>query len=263
MKKSPKKLTRHLRKNKMVLSLWDWSRLYENSPEFNRRIVDVFVEETNKIEQIREHRDFIEDSQNKHHLIYGHGHKCLSYLWKLLIDEMPEQFKFLEIGVYKGQILSLVQMLSDISNKRPTIVGITPLFDPPFANYDRLPYIQKLYDQFGLTFKNTTILDGLSQDVNKIKEAKALGPYDMIYIDGDHTYESTLLDIQNYCPMIKKNGYLIIDDCSNFKNFPEGLYAGLLDVTKAVKDSLDTDKKYSIFNELLTCMHVRVWHKEK
>ena len=244
----------------MEKTLWDWANEYVDTPEMNNTIIKEFTNGTNSIQEIKAHRDFIENAQNKFGIILGHGDRSLQYLWKLLVDEMPKEFNFLEIGVYKGQILSLIELLSEMSERKPKIVGITPLYDKPFGDYDRLPFIKKIYEKFNLNLSNTTIFDGLSQNTEIMKKAKFLATYDMIYIDGDHSYNATVSDIKNYSKMIKNKGFLIIDDCCNYKNHATGVFRGLLDVSNAVKDTVEYDSE---FKELVTCMHVRIWQRVK
>lgn len=241
-------------------TLWDWSEFYQDTEEFNKLVIDAFSSRTNDYPTVKAHRDFIEESQNRFNMIYGHGHRSLQYLWKLLVDEMPKDFKFLEIGVYKGQILSLVQMLADMAEKKPKITGITPLFDAPFANYNRGPFIENIYKQFGLKTSNTQVFDGLSQNPKIVSQALVGAPYDMVYVDGDHSYEATVFDINTYSKMIKKGGFLVVDDCSDYKNIPQGTFKGILDVSNAVKDTVEKNQE---FKEVMTVMHVRVWQKVK
>jgi predicted O-methyltransferase YrrM len=239
-------------------TLYDWSKEYEDTEENSRTIVENFRKATDEIKELKEHRDFIEYHQKELGIIYGHGDRSLSYFWKLLIDEMPENFKFLEIGVYKGQILSLIQMLANSSFKNPKIYGVTPLFDPDFANYNRLPYIEKLFEKFNLTMKNTTVIDGLSQNPEIIEKVKETAPYDIIYVDGDHSYAATVSDIENYGAMLKIGGFMVVDDCNNNKKISNEYYGGIHEVSLAVGDCLEKNPNYQ---EILTCMHVRVWQK--
>ena len=235
----------------------DYCQEYVNTEEYNKFIVENFRQLTNQNEDLKKHRDFIED-QYKNGILYGHGDRSLQYFWKLIIDEMPENFNFLEIGVYKGQILSLIELLSKKINKKSKIFGVTPLYDADFAQYNRLPYIKTLYSTFNLSMDNTTIFDGLSQDQKIINSVEKEEPFDLVYIDGDHSYNSTALDIQNFGKMLKVGGYIVVDDCSSFKNMPADLFKGILEVSMAVKDNLENNTDYQ---ELLTCMHVRIWKK--
>jgi hypothetical protein len=60
----------------------------------------------------------------------GFVDKATHWLWKLLVDAMPSGFQFLEIGVYKGSVPSLVKMLANMAQKKATVYGITPLGEP-------------------------------------------------------------------------------------------------------------------------------------
>jgi len=243
-----------------LTELWDWSSRYQDNPDFNGMLIKTFADKANTIPSVKAHRDFIEESQNRFNMIYGHGHRSLQYLWKVLVDEMPSEFSFLEIGVYKGQILSLIQMLSNLSGKKPNIVGVTPLFDAPFANYNRGPFIENIFKQFDLTMANTRVLDGLSQDPKISSIVSGVGPFDMVYVDGDHSYEATVFDIKKYGSMVKKGGFLVVDDCNDYKQIPQGTFKGIIEVSNAVRDTVEKD---SFFREVLTCMHVRVWQRIK
>jgi predicted O-methyltransferase YrrM len=239
-------------------TLYDWSKEYEDTEEHNRMVIETFRKTTDEIKELKEHRDFIEYHQRELGMIYGHGDRSLPYFWKLLVDEMPKSFKFLEIGVYKGQILSLVQMLANSSSRNAKIYGVTPLFDPDFADYNRLPYIEKLFEKFNLTMENTTVIDGFSQKPDIIEKVKETGPYDMVYVDGDHSYAVTVSDIENYGKMLKIGGFMVVDDCNNNKKIPEEIFHGISEVSMAVADCLENNSNYQ---EVLTCMHVRVWKK--
>lgn len=238
----------------------DYCSSYEDTDLCNGSIIVDFNLGTDSIPWLKAHRDFIEDSYRSG-LIYGHGARCLQYMWKLIVDELPQNFSFLEIGVYKGQILSLMQLCADQTNKTAKIVGVTPLHDPDFAKYNRLPYIENIYKQFSTTMDNTTIIDGKSQDKEIIAKVHSMGPYDVVYIDGDHGYQPTVDDIKNYDVCLKSGGLMVVDDASNFKNIPTyaSNFKGIIEVSEAVRDTLEKDPNYK---EILTCMHVRVFRKK-
>ena len=48
----------------------------------------------------------------------GFGELSFFWSWFLLVNDMSNTFKFLEIGVYKGRILALIQLLSDLLKKK-------------------------------------------------------------------------------------------------------------------------------------------------
>lgn len=241
-------------------TLKDYIASYEDTDLCNGSIIIDFNMGTDSIPWLKAHRDFIEDSYKKG-VIYGHGARCLQYMWKLVVDELPPEFSFLEIGVYKGQILSLMQLLSDHTNKKPKIVGVTPLLDPDFAEYNRLPYIANIYQTFSLKLDNTTIIDGKSQDENVVKRVTELGPFDVVYVDGDHSYQATVDDIKNYDKCLKSGGLMIVDDASDYKKIPTyaSTFKGIIEVSNAVRDTLEVNPDYE---DILTCMHVRIFRKK-
>lgn len=53
---------------------------------------------------------------------------------------------------------------------------------------------------------------GGSEEKRIIDSAMNIGPYDLIFIDGNHTLEAVNSDVGNYFPMIKKDGYLALHD---------------------------------------------------
>ena len=195
------------------------------------------------------------------------GTRCVQYLFKLLVDEMPESFSLLEIGVYKGQILSLTQALATRTNKKAKILGVTPLVDKDFGGDDRLPDIQRLFKILNITMENTEIIDGLSQNVKVIERVKQDAPFDLMFIDGDHSYEGARSDMNTYVPMLKEGGFLVVNDTNNFRQFPaiydpthnrESLFTGLEPVSRATRDCLENNPS---LKDLLAVMHTRLFQR--
>ncbi|RJG40884.1 CmcI family methyltransferase [Mesorhizobium sp. DCY119] len=56
-----------------------------------------------------------------------------------------------------------------------------------------------------------TIIKRLSNDPEAIKEA-AQRQYDVVVIDGDHSYEGVKFDFENYSKLVRPGGYIIVDD---------------------------------------------------
>jgi predicted O-methyltransferase YrrM len=117
-----------------------------------------------------------------------------------------------------------------------------------------------LYQELGLSLDNTRIIPGLSTD-NKCKESAIKhGPYDLVYIDGGHDYETVVNDIELSDKILKTNGLLVMDDASSLLNFKfdhKG-FKGHQEVGLAIKDKLDNNPQYK---HLFACGHNRVWKK--
>ena len=123
----------------------------------------------------------------KRFLYYFYGekfYKRLNYNWKLLpsrvkiIQQIIDELKFedyLEIGCDKDENFSNI----NIKNK----IGVDPI---------RGGTLRMTSDEF---FKNNENL------------------FDLIFLDGLHTYEQTIKDINNSLNYLKKNGVIVIHDC--------------------------------------------------
>ena len=78
-------------------------------------------------------------------------------------------------------------------------------------NYTNLNKIINHYD-----YKFIELIKGFSTEkmiVNKFDD----NSIDAIYIDGDHSYEGVINDLDLYYPKVKKNGLILLDDYKNFK----------------------------------------------
>lgn len=230
---------------------------YENTAECHLHIWSEFTKLTNSIPELKAHRDYIDDAR-KHGLNLGHGDRAFQYFWNLIVDQLPDNFNFLEIGVYKGQIISLVKLLSNIKNKNGKITGVTPLYDPDFASYNRLPYINAIFEKFNLSQENVEVIDGYSTD-EPIKQAiRDKAPYDLVYVDGDHSYEGAYSDIMLTKELVKVGGLLAIDDTSNLLNMPKECFHGIIEVAEATRDSIEKDNRYI---HLFACGHIRLFKR--
>lgn len=182
--------------------------------------------------------------------IFGFGERAFYPMFKLLFDSQQIS-EILEIGVFKGQTLALFKMLEPEAN----VTGITPL--DTTGNYWESNYaedVKRIHDEFNLP--QPTILHGLSTNPDIIKEA-GKKEYDLIYIDGDHSYNGVRQDIINFSTFVKKGGYLVLDDCACHYQLPEGMFRGHDETTRGVNSLLPNDQ----FKELFNVVHIRVFKK--
>lgn len=233
------------------------SKDWVDSVEYAQDIKDRFDSLVNSDLQLQGHRDHIEASG------LGFGERCFHWLWKLLIDEMPSPFSFLEIGVYKGQVLSLVRLLADRTDRRSHVVGVTPLSKtsgtgqfPDFDDADFGKCIEDLHDRYDLKQPRLIVGDSTSAAVQwEVMEA---GPYDIIYIDGCHELEYVTKDLMFYPQLLNTGGFLVIDDASWYLKMPRGFFRGIVPVSRAVGSIIETD---SHWDHLLAVVHNRVWQR--
>lgn len=233
-------------------------KTYKDSEEAYNEVHRICIEKVNENQYLSLHRDWVE--QNR----WGYGDRELHWMWKLIVDQMPKEFKFLEIGVFKGQVISLVSLIAQVQMKNCEVVGITPLNSSgdSFSNHPDIDYfsaISKIFDAFKIKeWNNTKILRGYSDDSTVINMSAAAGPYDVIYIDGCHDYDVVCSDINHYKKQLKTGGLLVVDDCNNYLKLPSHKWSGIIDVSNAVRDCLENDADFEL---QFAVTHNRIWRK--
>ena len=221
--------------------------LWEDTPERHKYINDTLADICNADPKLKAFRDYVEQTA------YGFGERSFIGLWKVLAESLPPAFSFLEIGVYRGQSLAAVKMVAP----KASVTGITPLNETGgFHTSDYGKDIADLHKRYKL--KQPTIVNGLSNSPEAIASASAK-EWDVIYIDGGHTYEDAWHDIYHYSSFVKVGGYLIIDDCANRYRMPEGYFKGIETVSRAVDSLLPNE----YFCELFSVVHIRVFKRIK
>jgi cephalosporin hydroxylase len=230
---------------KEIQSIW------KDDEATHKLIAEELTALAHSIPEINAHRTFVEKES------WGFGETCFCAMHKLLVDEMPHEFTFMEIGVYKGAILSLYRMLADSACKIVTRYGVTPLsIAGNFADSDYGKDIETIHDQFEIE-KDYTILKGLSTDTEIIDQARMIW-LDILYIDGGHDYKTVTSDLLNYTPLIKTGGFLVVDDCANDLDLPKNYFFGIESVTQAVNDF---DLQSKGFEFILSVGHNKLYQK--
>lgn len=229
-----------------------------DSEEYAQAIRDRFTGYVDVDYELLAHRLYIEKRA------YGMGERCFHWLWKLIVDEMPREFSFLEVGVYKGQVLSLIRLLANRTGRDATIAGVTMLskfagITGKFTEYpdeDYLGYITDLHDHFEQPQPHLVVGD--STDPRIQERAATKGPYDIVYVDGCHEYDYVCKDLQFYPKLLRLGGLLVVDDSANYLKQPWGFFQGIADVSKAVRTVIETDPQWK---HLLAVVHNRVWRR--
>jgi hypothetical protein len=233
-------------------------RFYADEPSVHRRIHDACTTAMGQTPALLRHRRHVE--QNR----LGFGDPAFHWLWKLIVDVMPSHFRFLEIGVYKGQVLSLVGMLAMQEGKTLDSIGVTPLgaFGDKFSRYqedDYLAAIRAIEAWSGLSREYAArIIPGFSDDDRVKQECRTFAPFDLVYIDGCHDYPLVVNDIISYGEMLKFGGLLVMDDAATELKLPEGIWPGHVDVARAVREVLVPSHHYAT---IASVGHNRVWRK--
>lgn len=219
-------------------------------------LVKDYTDKVNADKELKAYRDFIEQNA------FGFGERCFLWMWNDIVARMPQEFTFMEIGVFRGQILALVSLLAERHGKKVRRIGITPL-DTSDGHWesDYEADIIRLHDVFNIKDDYELIrLD--STNPNAIQLA-GQNPPDVLYIDGGHTYEVVKSDLTHYLPILKVGGTLVIDDCNNAIPMPWGYFQGIQSVSLAVDEVLPREGSNEYWKHELNLVHNRVLTKLK
>lgn len=133
------------------------------------------------------------------------------YLMKIL--ETQDAARYLELGVHNGASFCVA-----ISTKENVQCFGIDLFenthDPKHKNVDKINKDRTLRNiENNNKYSNdyTLLKANLNSDIAQ-QFAEANGPYDIIFIDAMHDFDSVQKDFHNYEKFLKKNGFIIFDD---------------------------------------------------
>lgn len=146
---------------------------------------------------------------------------CTKYKASILMDLItitrPEVV--VEIGVFGGS--SLVPMAFALKeNNRGKIYGIDPWSSQASAegmtgaNYDWWSSIDHLEILNSLRAKIQEYdLNNYIELIQATSEAApSISNIDLIHIDGNHSEEASMYDVQKWVPLVKKGGFIVFDD---------------------------------------------------
>lgn len=210
---------------------------YLNTASHNDRVFADYTAATGADPLLASHRAHVE----KHQL--GFGDPAFHAMWQQLLAAAQERFDrvdALEIGVFKGQVVSLWSLLAKSHGWSVQVHGITPFegqplpgtrwwrslqarFNPRFRErmrsgdfYPPEDYeetVRRHFAHYGLDFDAVRWVRGYSQDA-AVLEAVRHDQFHVVYVDGGHTYEAASADIAQYAPKIVQGGWLVMDDAS-------------------------------------------------
>lgn len=232
---------------------------WKDVPEFHRAVNDAYCVFVNDNTELKAHRDFVEQKS------FGFGERSFGWMWWLIVKEMPATFSFMEIGVYKGAILSLIRLIADMQGKKVTRYGITPLSssgglglnENEYGKSDYIEDIERIHDNFNIA-KDYTLIHGFSNEARIIEQAQEL-KVNILYVDGAHDYNSVMEDLIHYPLILNAGGYLVCDDSCNDMNLPAGYFGGHQAVTNAVTEYF---KRYGVAFEFVgNVVHNRIYQK--
>lgn len=127
----------------------------------------------------------------------------------LLIKGFPNGLKIAEIGVFKGDFSKFI--FSEIS---PSELHLIDIFEGQMCSGDKdgnnivwtdLEIEYELLKEYFVNFDNVKIHKGFSYDVLLKFDDEY---FDIVYIDGDHSYDGVKRDLEVSYKKVKKNGLI-------------------------------------------------------
>jgi len=204
-------------------------------------------------QELRAHRDYF--SRNSR----GFGEDAFHVMWRLLFEEFKPR-TFLEIGVYRGQTLSLAALLQRQFNCEGEVVGVSPFTSAGdttsqyLSNLDYFEDTLKNFEHFSLP--RPILVRAFSTD----EAARAFITsrlWNCIYIDGNHDYEVARQDWECCSRHLGAGGVIVLDDSGLTTSYRAPLFAtaGHPGPSRLAKEI----KSEGRFIELLQVGHNRVF----
>lgn len=257
----------------------DQVRSYQNTREGNDAVFAAFTAATAADPVLAAHRAHVEANQ------LGFGDPAFHALWACLLAEAGRRFgrfRALEIGIYKGQVISLWSLLARELRLDAELHALGPLAgNPPPAPslWQRLRYrfdrnyreevktgnfyaaedyeavVRAHFAHHGLDFEAVKIHRGYSTDPDilaKLQDAR----FEIIYVDGDHREAGARHDFATFGAKVVPGGWLIADDAA-FDLPGDTFWKGYAEVTVAL-----SELKPLGFKNVLNVGHNRVFQRE-
>lgn len=196
-----------------------WPLSLQNPSEYYLNCVRYFYQGSPRF--LREHRSFFKHGSR------GFGEDAFHVMWHALFAFFrPESF--LEIGVYRGQTLSLASLCSKEMGFSCSVSGVSPFTE----SGDSVSVYQKGLNYYEDTLKNfrhfklpsPNLVRGFSTDPDVLKFIRHQ-KWPMIYIDGNHDYAVAREDFINCASVLTPKGIIVLDDSGLSTTFDAPFYA--------------------------------------
>lgn len=143
---------------------------------------------------------------------------------------VPSNGLIVEIGGEFGQSASLFLRGGTAGNVRVVTIDLFPgnLLDIHRSN------LKESGLDSSSQIKGDSHKDVSFEDVIKVTGVQNNKKIDLLFVDGDHTYEGVLADLYGWAEHVKKGGYMVLHDCACATNtMPHALH---FEVTRALTE---------------------------
>jgi hypothetical protein len=197
----------------------DWPQSLADPTAFYRRAVEYF--DRSLPVELRAHREYF--TQNGR----GFGEDAFHTMWFLLFREFRPQ-SFLEIGVFRGQSLSLAALCARQFKLECLTQGISPFSSAGDAvsKYSRnVDYYTDTLENFAhFKLPAPALIKAYSTDA-AAAQLIASRTWDIIYIDGNHDYPVAKADWELCAKHVRPGGVIVLDDSALSTSFRPPAFA--------------------------------------
>jgi hypothetical protein len=160
--------------------------------------------------KLRSHRAYFNEKRR------GFGEDAFHVQWWLLFQKFRPR-NFLEIGVYRGQTLSLAALLQQECDCPGLIAGISPFLpagDSVSKYRDDIDYEADTRKNFAhFRCPEPTLVRAYSTDLKALAFLRS-EVWDCIYIDGNHDYPVAQADWDHCAAQVRPGGLIVLDDAA-------------------------------------------------
>lgn len=142
----------------------------------------------------------------------GSFHNHYHIIYDIISSINGDNVTYMEIGSYAGASASLMSSHPKVKKVYSLDIGNPILKEIPIknVNYFKTDMCQYTYIE-GNSLHSST--------VSKVKDE--ISEVDVLFIDGDHSYNAVISDFKSYSPLVKDGGYIIFDDYMDYRHSPE------------------------------------------
>ncbi len=205
-------------------------------------------------EALRAHRRYFEAEGR------GFGEDAFHTMWWRLIRRYRPA-RFLEIGVYRGQTISLVALIAKREGLACEVTGISPFTsagDSVSQYLTDLDYLEDTRANFRhFDLPEPRLIKAYSTDPEALAVIAA-GAWDCIYIDGNHDYDVVCADWTACSRAVARGGLIVLDDAGLTTSYrpPPFATAGHPGPSRV---AAEIDR--AMFQEILQVGHNRVFRR--
>ena len=230
-----------------------WAESLNAPTEFYERCFRYF--HTRLPESLCEHRAYFESDGR------GFGERSFHVMWFLLFREFAPD-SFLEIGVFRGQTLSLAALLARHFKFHVCTQGISPFSEAgdSVSKYRRgVDYYEDTLRNFAhFLLPTPALLKAYSTD-EAAAEMIASRDWSCIYIDGNHDYEIARRDWELCSVHLRSGGLIVLDDAGLTTKYAPPPILATAGHPGPSRLAQEIDR--SCFKEILQVGHNRVFQK--